>query len=209
VQVFLAIVDLLKGIAWPLAIFGSALLFKSDLRALFPRLRKAGPSGVEFDPVATQQRAASNAPAQAGQLRELPGFPRTKAIEAMERKFHAELAHIAEAGRTDLLVRLLAQSRLEANFGYIYGTIFGSQLKSLRRMEPSGAISESEAKEIFDTARAQFAQLDEYGFGGWMGFLLSQGLVIRKDSGFSLTDVGSDFLRYLSAMRLSDTARLL
>src|SRR5260221_10948545 len=42
-------VDLLKGLAWPAAFFGTMFLFRVDVRALLLRLVKAGPTGVEFD----------------------------------------------------------------------------------------------------------------------------------------------------------------
>jgi hypothetical protein len=39
------LVDLAKAIAWPSAVFALGYMFRSDVRALFPRLTKAGPTG--------------------------------------------------------------------------------------------------------------------------------------------------------------------
>ncbi len=48
--IFKIFVDLIKAIAWPSAVFALGFMFRSDVRALFPRLKKAGPTGLEFDP---------------------------------------------------------------------------------------------------------------------------------------------------------------
>ena len=53
------LVDLAKAIAWPSAVFALGYMFRSDVRALFPRLTKAGPTGLEFDPARQLLAAAS------------------------------------------------------------------------------------------------------------------------------------------------------
>ena len=65
------LVELAKAIAWPSAVFALGFMFRSDVRALFPQLKRAGPSGLEFDPVRQLLAAASS-----GGLRALPGFPK-------------------------------------------------------------------------------------------------------------------------------------
>ena len=212
-QTFLAVVDLLKGVAWPIALFGIAVLFQRDVRGLFPRLRKAGPSGVEFDPVATQQRATSSA-AQSGELRDLPGLPRTKAIEAMERRFHSELAHIAENERSEPSwicnscgTGAVGGSLRDIVYG---GTIFGQPVEASagHGICRDGFRFRCQRSLCRAALARQFPQLEEYGFGGWIGFLLEpRARCTRRFSDFSLTEVGRDFLRFLAASEVVGDAR--
>jgi len=68
------------------AVFALGHMFRSDVRALFPRLKKAGPTGLEFDPARQLLAAASK------ELKTLPGFPdRTPMIAKVETDLHAEL----------------------------------------------------------------------------------------------------------------------
>lgn len=118
---WLALVKLLAhflvGVAWPVAAFAIAFLFRRDLKALLPRVRKAGPGGVELDSVEQQREAESSAPSakealealeppegstrQPRELTPLPGVVRTPAVAELERILHAKLleAPIAEDQR--------------------------------------------------------------------------------------------------------------
>ncbi|QHO77810.1 hypothetical protein ACH79_39615 [Bradyrhizobium sp. CCBAU 051011] len=88
-EYFKVLVDLVKAVAWPAAVFALGFLFRSDVRALFPRLKKAGPTGLEFDPA---RQVLSAAPRE---LWELPGFPdRSPMIAKVEAELHAELGII-------------------------------------------------------------------------------------------------------------------
>jgi hypothetical protein len=108
-----ALIGALKGLWWPVAAVIIAAVYKVEIRSLLPRLRRAGPTGVEFDPAGQQQAAvtAANNPAP-GQLREFRGMMRTPAIERVERQLHANLAAMAtpDDEKRDLLIRVLAQA---------------------------------------------------------------------------------------------------
>jgi hypothetical protein len=52
-------VELVKGIAWPLVIFAIVYLFRRPLKELLPRVRKAGPTGVEIEVQQTQSKCGS------------------------------------------------------------------------------------------------------------------------------------------------------
>jgi hypothetical protein len=206
-RLLVAYFDLLKGIAWPLAVIIIAVVFKNDIRAILPRMRKAGPAGIELDP-AEQQRAASTAVATStppGELRALPGYIRSEPIAAIERSLHAALQQVPEGDRIDVLVRELAQARLERVFERIYNLIFGSQILGLRRLNERPSVTIDEARAFFEEFRQ--ANPDAYGsigFEEWLGFLLNQGLVTRDGSSIAITDLGRDFLFYLAANRLPE-----
>jgi len=150
---FTALIDALKGLWWPLAAVIIAVVYKAEIRSLLPRLRKAGPTGVEFDPADAQKASAADVATatEPGKLKEFPGIIRTPAIERVERQLHTALANVnvkAEE-KPDLLVRLLAQAQLEATFERTYNVIFGSQILLLRRLNERGRVTIDEAREFF------------------------------------------------------------
>jgi hypothetical protein len=160
-EVLNAIVDLLKGVSWPAALIIIALAFRSEFRSLLPRLRRFGPTGAEFD-AAEKQQTTSETISTTKELKELPGFPRTPAIENLERQFHTSLEYIEGDKRKDVLVRLLAQARLETAFERIYRLIFGSQIALLKRLNGTSLITIDEARSLFTAYAAQFPELERY-----------------------------------------------
>ncbi len=97
------LVDLAKAIAWPSAVFALGYMFRSDVRALFPRLTKAGPTGLEFDPARQLLAAASK------ELKELPGFSALRRRTPRRRSSASRLrALIAEGVPTWFAWRVLA-----------------------------------------------------------------------------------------------------
>ena len=204
-----AVVEIIKAVAWPIAAVIIALVFKAQLRGLLPRLRRAGPTGVEFDP-ADAQKTSTVEPTttEPGKLKEFPGMIRTPAIERVERLLHASLAaktDIKPEEREPFLLRVLAQSQLEATFERVYGLIFGSQIAGLRGLNTRGRVTVDGAREFFKGVESLYADFYKaYGFEGWLGFLINNGLVTRNGDILEITDLGRDFLMYLTARRLPE-----
>ena len=199
------LVDLAKAIAWPSAVFALGYMFRSDVRALFPRLTKAGPTGLEFDP-ARQLLAVTSK-----ELKVLPGFPdRTPMITKVETDLHAELDIIDPDKRIDLLVRHLAVARLRKNFEQILRTLFGSQIRALRALSKAegGRTSRAESIAYFDEVKAKYADFYEKNtFDEWIRYPVSAGLVEAKNDEVAITDFGREFLIYMNALGLSENTR--
>ena len=206
-----ALVGALKGLWWPVAAVVIAAVYKTEFRSLLPRLRRAGPTGVEFDPAGQQQAAqvattAANTPAP-GQLREFPGMVRTAAMERLERQLHAQLAAMTtpDDEKRDLLIRVLAQAQLEAAFERFYNMIFGSQIAALRRLNEFGHASVQDSRAFFEPYASQYPQIyNNYSFEQWANFLKNVGLVVQNGNFFEITDLGRDFLIYITARRLTE-----
>jgi hypothetical protein len=79
-------VDLVKGIAWPVLVFCVVYMFRQPLKALLPRVRRAGPTGIVLSEL--QSELVSK---WTGELKQLPGLQRTAAIEIFEKAIHTEL----------------------------------------------------------------------------------------------------------------------
>lgn len=205
--VFLAIVDLMKGIAWPLAIVAATWLFRSEIRGLVPRIEELGPGGVKLrrpEAAATEQKKIESGPSQASgdiQLQDIPGLGRTEAIAELEKLLHSALeaqTETAEA-RVNRLIRLLAEARLTAEFERIYRVIYGSQIAGLNALNSEGRVLLEDARRRFEPVALAHPDLyKDGGFDRWLGFLLHTGLVTRRDEAVELTPLGRDFLVFLT-----------
>jgi hypothetical protein len=194
-------VDLIKSLAWPVVVFVIAWLFHDELRKKIPGLTKAGPAGVEFD----VQRAITVQSSTSGELKELPGLARTPPIAAIEKSIHNALQLYKPETHVDLLVRHLAQSRLEAVFERVYGAIYGSQIAGLRELaKRGGKISMADAVKGFDEAKSRSAFPANVTFDLWLQFLKVFNLIEAEDNEIRMTDIGNDFLLYLSAKGLPE-----
>ena len=203
-----AVVEIVKAVMWPVAAVIIACVFKADVRGLLPRLRRVGPGGVELDPADAQKSAVVEATTtEPGKLKEFPGMMRTPAIERVEHLLLASFAktNVKPEEREAFLLRLLAQSQLEAAFERIYRLIFGTQISGLRWLNERGHITVDEAREFFKPFEAQNPDYyKDYGFDGWLRFLISNELVARNGDVIEIADLGRDFLMYLTARRLPE-----
>ena len=201
-EFFKLCVELVKAIAWPAAVFGLGFMFRADFRSLFPRLTKAGATGFEFDPGKQLLIAAFR-----GELKDLPGLPRTPTIAALETQLHTELELLDPEKRTDLLIRHLAQARLSVRFEQVYRLIFGSQISGLRALDTAagGAASRAEAVAFFDSVKLKHPDFYEKNiFEEWIRFPIGAGLMEERGSDFAITEYGRDFLKYLTATKLPE-----
>lgn len=228
-MVTVGLFGLIKGLAWPLVIFILALVYRSNilagvprLLALFNRRWKAKIPGfveVEFDAADEQQPKSTNFPqrytdgsssteikeiaSSTIELKEIPGLTRTVAIANLERDIHSRLKSVT-ADPTDVLVRNLAQARLEAAFGYTYAGIFGSQIRGLIELKARRKVPTDEALNYYRQVESMFPEFYAgYGFAGWLGFLKNHLLVGQEDRDVFITDIGDDFMLWLQAKQLS------
>jgi hypothetical protein len=163
--------------------------------------------GVKFEvEAAAQQKVSSEAatvtdPAKI-ELKEFPGQPglkRTPAIEQLERALHLAVQATPESDRIDLLVRNLAQARLEAVFGVVYGQLYGTQLAALLELEARRKVTANVAVQFYQERVEKVfpAAYANYGFAGWLGFLKMRGLVEQTHEDIAITDLGVDFVMWL------------
>ena len=202
-----AIVDLLIGIAWPAAVTAIALVYKSEIPSLLRRLRKAGPAGVELDSAEQQQRARLENATSPGtlEIKQIPGIGRTPAIENKERLILSILDKIPEDERVSRLTRTLAESDLSVTFERIYRIIFHSQISMLRKLNASSHFTTNQARPFFDLGKEQFPKLyTGYTFEKWLGFLKDFQLISQDETLLSITDIGIDFLTYLTVRRIPE-----
>ena len=199
-----SVAAVLKALAWPVSIFAIALFYKADLRALIPRVRKAGPAGVELDPPLQQIVVMTDLSGTIG--KSLPGITRTVAVEDLERLLRQEISTIPDRDRVDMLLLELSQARLTAHFERAYRAIFGTQILGLRRLnERRIPVGLDDLKAFFVENTAPFpATYENYGFEGWLGFMLNEKLIRYTGEQIEISPVGKDFLIYMTDKGISE-----
>ncbi len=207
-------VEIVKAVlSWPVAAVVIALWFKTEAKAFFERITPGklkftvpGVGILELDAAEQQQQAAELAKVGSPdgiELKEIPGLGRTAAIGKLEREIHVQLKQVT-ADPVDVLVRNLAQARLEARFGFIYAGIFGSQIKVLIELGARRVVSSEEAYNFYVEYEKRFPDVYiGYGFPGWINFLINHGLIVQNGSQVAVTDFADDFLIWLRATQLT------
>lgn len=197
--------DLLKSVAWPVAAIIIAALFRSDLQALLPRLRRAGPTGFEFEAIEKRKQAAEFAPTNPGELKALPGLERTDAMARIEKKLHEDIQVINNEDRLDVALRALSLSQLQTHFALTYNTIFGSQILALKLLnERGGSVSVDDAHTFFDDIKEKNEIFSSWTFEQYINFLKTSLLIEQHGDHITLSDIGRDFLFFLVRYRLSE-----
>ena len=126
-------------------------------------------------------------------------------ITKVETELHAELGIIDPEKQIDVLVRHLAIARLSRNFEQIYRIIFGSQIAGLTALAaaPNGEAPASEASAYFDTIKAKFPEFyEKSNFEQWIQYPINADLIERLSDRLKITDMGREFLTYLTAVKL-------
>jgi hypothetical protein len=206
------IINAIAHLAWPLVFGWIVVAFKPELLSFLPaalqrkfKLAVAGVVTVEVDALEQQQKVIPKLEAESGtvELKEIPGLTRTPAMANIERQLHAQIKSVT-ADPVDVLIRNLAQARLEAWFGKVYSLIFGSQIHGLVELKARRKIPTAQAIAYYqEYEKANPEMYKGYGFAGWIGFLRNAGLITQTDDDVVITEVGDDFLSWLDASKLS------
>jgi hypothetical protein len=187
------------------------LLFKSEVKGLLNRAEKISPTGIETGKVVTQ---ITDSAEKSDVVSSLTNHSDKSDIETALHELDDPLVHQIEAQieksicekyskpeeREKVLLRLFAGLLMTHDFEQIYKTIFGSQLSLLELLNSNsnGLISDV-AKSIYNFSKeANPVVYNEYAFGNWLNYLVSQGLILIDAEGkIILTVKGKAFLLFL------------
>ena len=161
---------------------------------------------AKFDAAEQQQAAAENPASE--KLIETPvldPIPRV-AANLIETRLRNDLNAVEPEKREAVLLRALTFSRLEAGHEFTYNRIFGSQIAALKRLNEVGRVTVDDARGFLRPYAEQFPQVynSNYGFDNWLAFLKESGLVVQNGNFLEITDIGRDFLIFLTERRLSE-----
>lgn len=201
-------VDVVKSLSWPAAIVFLGIFFKPAIVAILPRIRKAGP--LELGPLLEQQKAENPKSLATTPLKQLPGPAPSPSVQNAEDSIWRDLDKFPEDQKHAALVRALAQMQLAAFFENTYGLIFGSQILGLRRLHSPSVVSVDDARKFFEE-HAVRPNPEEYkgtDFDAWISFLVARGFVTRDHEKVAITELGREFLTFLSDRRLPENKAL-
>lgn len=208
------ILDYLTVLRWPILIAGFLLFFfrryRDHVGRLLDRIQSvSGPlgTGAQFSAPAEQGEPDEDAAAQLID-------EETELIDYIIEQHQVELAQTQEAAQDviDRLLNQLATTELRADFEFIYGRIYESQVAALRtlRATPDGAARLSVEAHLLQIKAGypNVAWLQSTTFEDWFGFLTRNEVAeVGIDGLYRITPKGMGFLAYIEG--LSYPARLL
>lgn len=202
------VVDLVKALAWPIAVGVIAWrLGPGFLDAIKGRSVNVEAFGVRASVTAIEQQIASpDSPANRPPLE--PPVPAVapivrETVQLVEGEIRTELSKYAPADREPALINALAATRVRGQHEFNYNRIFGSQIEGLKQIDQLGGATVDQAHVFFEPYARQYPQVyDNYGFEGWLSFMVNAGLVARTGDRLTATPFGHDFLVYLREVRL-------
>ena len=106
---------------------------------------------------------------------------------------------------TKVLLRHLAGSQLLLTFEKINIAIFGSQIRLLRLLNSSDGISEEDVSQYYSKVRLQFSEiLNSWELGDYLSFLYSSMLIIKQDNNIYITNLGVEYLVWITKNRIKE-----
>lgn len=201
-----AFITLATSIAWPILIFWIWHHHKEEIRQILPRLRRFSPTGAEFDSAEQQAEGEKlESPDASGALKKVPEHRLRTSLMIIKSSIERDLYNFPENERETKLLIALSEARLFLHFERVYRLIFGSQIEGLNYLRKNFKATISEATAFYDEKRSLYPDFyDNFSFEKWIGFLEDNNLIHNNDGIITLTDIGLDFLIYVTESRLND-----
>ena len=206
----------METLAWPavvmiIVLFG-IVAFRKPITKLLDKTNRIeiGRGGVKTYGD-TGQKAADAKPTAVDEL--LSAFDNVL-LKEQEKLIRKDLAgkDLTDSDTVKVLIRHLAATQISAAFERIDTLIWGSQLTLLEMLNSAVQLSGSQAVARILYAKAAQEYPDtyrEYAFDRWLGFVKSLGVISEKDNQLSITNLGAQFLAYLTEQGRTRKGRLL
>ena len=228
-----AAVDLVRAVVWPFALVFLAVDFEPELRAALSSLlrRKVDFEGLGLKVAVhepEQQQTAKDAedvygvpplitgpaenPSIERPLIERPSIEKQSldpsprpAVTRIENELRDALKTIDPGKEGAVLLRSLAEARLERGHEAVYNRIFGSQIEFLKRLNEVPHLTVDQAREFFKPYADQFPQVySKYSFDAWLNYMTVNALAARNGDDLEISEIGRDFLVYIINQRLPE-----
>lgn len=181
------------------------LILRPALLRLFDRVSKVSKDGVALE--SSQERRIDSSPMQLS-FPELMKMPISATVLERERNIKDQLHDLNlqnDKEKIEALIRVTATARIETEFANIAHTIFGSQVELLVQLAgtPQGS-KMSHAETIFKQAQELFPEIhNDRNIDVWLRYLLTNNLVKVEADKIDITQIGSDFLKFLVDARIA------
>jgi len=196
--------DVLQMFSWPFFAFAGFVVFicvfRSPLRLMLGRISAIGKNGVRMEMVAQVQDEEAIRKKNIDDLMNIGNPPLLKETEDLILKDLGNRKMDADNATVKVLVRHLAATRLLLDFEQIYNTIFGSQIRLLKRLnEVTGSGRAREyVQEYFEMVKIAFDPISNWTIDTYLNFLFSSKLLTVEGENYHITVKGVDFLVWLA-----------
>jgi hypothetical protein len=194
-----AFFNFLASAVWPALVLYFLCKFEPEIRSKLHSLKKATKDDLVF---ADQNALQASDPSTPAALTSMPEPLPT--IRDLEAKLRDGLGDYIAEKHVDLLLRDLAQARIERAFESVYAEIFDSQVKGLFELRNSGgSIDRADAAQYFERVKLKFP--DAFGsnnFDRWFAYVERNLLARATEGKIVLTPVGRHFLEFVQAYKV-------
>jgi len=207
------VVEMTRALAWPIVACVIAVRFwpmvGNLLRNRAVQTVKAFGTELVLEDASSNQKDAPENPSATAAKAIVPdnsALPTNRpALDELVQQVRTQFDRLPETERVPAMIGTIARSRLFWTHEFIYNRIFGSQIAGLRRLDELGKVTIEQAREFFTPYAHKYPeQYRDYGFEGWLNFMVSNGLVSKEGDKLRATVFGHDFLVYLREMRLTE-----
>jgi len=195
----------IAGFAWPAAVLIAAiafmLIFRGPISSLINRIREVTRDGIRTG-VEPQQQSPD---ARRAQIEELMNAFDSPSMKNQEAEIQRDLDHRGlhnDPETVRVLVRHLAATQIQAFFERTNSTIWGSQLAVLEVLNSQTTpIAATLIRPVYEKKKNEYPlAYANYTFENWLGYLEASRLVENiQGSGYQITQLGREFLTYLTA----------
>ena len=201
----------MEALIWPAAAVVSSaifmLVFKEPIAGLITRARRIGKDGLDIDPSLPQSSAVAEANKQGEKFSAAEQIQSRKSENVLFAQIEARIQEQLDGltlkdakEREKYLIHILAETVVARNFERAYSLIWGSQLQALVTVNGAGAagIHPDHLLHIYEQAKTDYPRFYSGNtFDQWLGFLVSQQLVVIKEPVVQITLAGREFLKYI------------
>ncbi|HEN3281137.1 TPA: hypothetical protein U5D21_002990 [Yersinia enterocolitica] len=212
------IVELMKAVAWPLVTLLLLWHSRVSFSLLIQKIKKAKFMGGEAD-FNTDIQSLENGPPILGSegivKPDDKGMHNSKyiitydnfGVVANREEIATKLVDgMSDAEKIKSLTNLVAVENMKSSYSWIYIFIYGSQiafLDYLNRQYTYTGIYHGAAKSYYEAYVEKIPEMKAVSnFDGWIGFLLTQGLIIDDSGLYKISDYGKGFLVYMTVSNL-------
>lgn len=194
-------IELIDSIKWPIVVIVAILLLIKPIKNLINRITKVGYGDKSIE--ATQQNATKKIEQQEkSTIDRALGMFRKETIEMFVNAVENETEISKLKTDQEKIERLKNYSTIiyvMRHFDHIYSSIFGSQIRILERLNTLQPENRDSLQFYYDNAKGYNPKFYEnYAYANYLNFLFSFDLIREDDGLIQITNLGIDFLKYLT-----------
>ena len=192
------IIEFLKTILWPMITLIGLYIFKDSIISFLNRIREVnyGNNSIKADQQSKNNELNNEIKEEVKIVYQLET---DKYAEDKIKSYIVNFDTLNDEEKINKLFYLSKYYFTTSRFEWIYGVIFGSQIRILEYLNTIENSKESNIKEFYDNSSSKYPEIySTYNFSSYLNFLKSNYLIETiNDELISITQTGQDFLVFL------------